>query len=829
MKIRPIRFLFAQVASVLAALAIAQFCWGQGNTATTRTNNPDGSTTVTTTTTYSDGSTTTETTYDKDGYDAGTVRTDVQTKDGETTTTITRYDGNGHEIGKTVTRTDKDGNTTVTSYDANGHQTDTSTLPPFKYKPDWKIGLDYKVPPDWRYLPKQNTENQNSANPAPPKAGTTRVSNADGTTITTVNIFSDGWIITVTKYDKDGHDIGTTRTDVQTKEGQTTTTTTKWDGNGHETGKTIERGEAHGSKIIITYDGKGNETGRKTIPKGQEPATSAGQNQASSQSRVDALRSGGVTPSPGQEFKQTIEGMSVRHTFYCDEQQQHGRGEAGKDFQPVEEQLKRGCDQLRKQAQEKKQIPQPQGPSTPTAVGLVIPAQATGQISGIVTTDPKRYQGIPGLQVINAIVPLQKGSDGKPSLQNLKVDTGDHVLQPADEGITFKVPASGTVMRSGGTMEISGREITLLPSGNREAVSQIVVRARPDAESSKPAPYSVDLKGGPVLTTSPACLPNNVTAVHGAGRFSGDANKLLVSFAGEAVTPIAASKDVFFFQVPATAHEGASDLVFADEGPNGWFAASTTVRVYQLQTGIANPNLHRGLRTTGTVGFRGGLKKPEATSGVDAQPLTTPYATNVFYDPDLINLAEIQKQVPDFHLPQPGQQGFTLLSIQNRTPGIISIDGFKGATRSWYLSDDSLPFNTQLGIKAIADGGFDIGVIAQPFYPPVRFEEYQLPNQAQIVPQEKPKPPAAPKPEPEPVPVSVSPPPPEPPLPGCKIVDQTALKPYCHNGVVVNVEAFLWECPPAGDYLVTTVETTTIAACTPGMPQVPPKPPKPPK
>ncbi|MDQ2977393.1 MAG: hypothetical protein M3R69_18525, partial [Acidobacteriota bacterium] len=69
----------------------------QGNTTTTRTNNPDGSTTVTTATTYKDGSTTTTTNYDKEGHDAGSTTVDKQTKDGETTTTTTTRDGNGHE------------------------------------------------------------------------------------------------------------------------------------------------------------------------------------------------------------------------------------------------------------------------------------------------------------------------------------------------------------------------------------------------------------------------------------------------------------------------------------------------------------------------------------------------------------------------------------------------------------------------------------------------------------------------------------------------------------------------------------------------------------
>jgi hypothetical protein len=124
-------FVFARTVALLTLLL--GFAGGhasaQSNSATTRTQNPDGSTTVTTTTTYKDGSTTTVTTYDKDGHDAGTTRTDVQTKDGETTTTTIHYDGSGHETGRTVARKDRDGNQTVTSYDAQGHEVGTTKVP----------------------------------------------------------------------------------------------------------------------------------------------------------------------------------------------------------------------------------------------------------------------------------------------------------------------------------------------------------------------------------------------------------------------------------------------------------------------------------------------------------------------------------------------------------------------------------------------------------------------------------------------------------------------------------------------------------------------------
>jgi hypothetical protein len=301
------------------ALALFQqsSAFAQANTTTTRTNNPDGTATVTTTTTYKDGSTTNETNYDKDGHDAGSTRTDVQTKDGETTITITRYDGNGHETGKTITRIDKNGNSTITNYDAQGHETGTITLPRFEYKPDFKLGLDYKFKYSLRDWPKPDSKTQTGANSPPGASGTTRVINDDGTTtITTVMLFKDGWTVTVTKYDKDGHDAGTTQTGIQSKDGTTTTTTTKYDGSGHETGKTIERAAADGSKTVTTYDGEGHETGRTTVPAGQKDAPKSVQSSLEGFVVPDDVHDRqpftfGVPEGSGQISIQTLNGVVV--------------------------------------------------------------------------------------------------------------------------------------------------------------------------------------------------------------------------------------------------------------------------------------------------------------------------------------------------------------------------------------------------------------------------------------------------------------------------------------------------------------------------------------
>jgi len=924
---------------------------GQSNTATTRTNNADGSTTVTTTTTYKDGSVTTETTYDKDGHDAGTVRTDIQTKDGDTTTTITKYDGNGHETGKTVTRVDKDGNTTVTNYDGNGNPTNTSSLPPFKWKPDWKIGLDYKVPPEIRYLriPKPETQT------APGAAGTSRVTKPEGTTVTTVTIFNDGWIITITKYDKDGHDAGTTRTDVQTKDGLTTVTTTRWNGSGIETGKTVERDEAGGSTTTITYDGNGHETGRATVPRSEaqnqsspapkpkpqgltredekniqkalNPEQSSGKTSGQTLGGAPSQNASGPWPPPPEKcppcesyWTEMMEGskghpgaMDTNVYFEC--VQKHCRdGDPGtrahtstqtsagqqpakpqgltpEDEKRIQKALNpdqtpgsatgqntsgqtsapaggfQGCqgeqcknhtqtsagrespladpsltiedtialmimkmmkdldEKIKQQSRQQNQQTSPSPAMTESIVGIVTPThrQKDKPFSGSLTTDPKQYQGIPGLHVQEVKVPLLVGGDGKPTLQGLMVDTGNGILQklglPLSSSSYFFVPlmpgtrphlvaastfsstgdtGSGlpgtTTQNAGGTntgqavgQPAQGPTTGQVPAGGQATISQqggqITIQPGPPPDGvqqpsvinlqplgNPPVPVTLDVPGDWGIThpwdqpeqpinaqnlatftpasgyqgllgqlalqsfiTDPVCLPGHVTAVHGAGKFSGDAYKLHVSFGGEPVNPIAASTDGFFFQVPANAQEGPAQLVFADQGPQGWFAASATIGVLQLHTGIANPNLHRGLHTTGTVGLTGGgytgFKPPANQPGHEPFKISAERSQykNVFYDPELVNLTDLQKQVPDFHPPETGQPGFIFLSIQNRTPNIISIDGFKGNIRSWYLPPDSLPFNTQLGIKAIADGAFDIGIIAQPLFQLLPVQVYQVP------------------------------------------------------------------------------------------------------
>jgi hypothetical protein len=324
--------------------------------------------------------------------------------------------------------------------------------------------------------------------------------------------------------------------------------------------------------------------------------------------------------------------------------------------------------------------------NTVSTIGMVVPARSSGVVSGTITVHPDEYKGIPGIQVFTTSVPLVTGDDGKPSLDQLMVDAGGK-LQPANEPVVFQA----------GDQKV----INFLPSGTPGAHVSLPLIFQP--RQSAPGAHEI--------TTSPTCFPGSVVAVHGAGRFSGDAGKMLVSVGGTPVTPIAANQDGFFYRVPANVPKSVNDLMFVDVPSSGLLAASAQVAVMTLTTGVAQSVLHKGQKTEGIVGLDADGIPPEAWQG------------NVAADPDLVDLAELRKRVPDFEPPHAGQPGTILLAILNRSPQTISIADFKGLVKFYSLNQKSLPFKTRLGIRAQGDGGFDIGVIAQAFLAPERCQE----------------------------------------------------------------------------------------------------------
>ena len=763
---------------------------GQSNTTTTRTTNPDGSTTVTTTTTYSDGSTTTTTTYDKNGNDAGTTRTDVQTKDGTTTTTVTKYDGKGHETGKTVKRVDKDGKTTITEYDGNGNVIEPTWKPG---KPDFKLEPKYNVPDGLKAAGSQSSpglQTQNQTTPQPKPQGLTpedqekirKALNPDQTPNSAAAQNSSAQAPASVPGHPDWHMLPCPECADAWRE-------------------VLEysRSESSGNPY---YTGAGEHFYRLYLECVKKHCPELNPEQ---QRQTNNCPTGmHCTPCPAEEKCENPKVSNCptgMHCFPCypDEKCEGATQTSAGPESPladpnlnVEDKvtlmlmliMKHMDEKIKQQAQQ-----QNQGTSTPptmteSIVGIVTPShrQNDKPFSGSITTDPKQFQGIPGLQVQEVKLKLVIGSDGKPMLQLLLVDTGDGILQPAQQAINFNywmqplqpgaqprlvppAPFNGNPGTStgaqNGPVPNGGKTEPTNPGGQQLQLTlhqpggpPVTVPVNPTLTITGDRIYhrgergkftvqsdvegDMTLSGGEPkiklderkvdvgvpassnrITTNPVCQPGKVTAVHGPGQFSGDASRLLVSLNGEPVSPIAATTDGFFVQLPPTLQPGQAQLLFTDQGPNGWFAASTTINVLRVQTGIANPNLHRGLHTTATVGLSmggyTGFKAPQTRQGEQ---------NDVFVDPDLVSLTELQKQVPDFHPPEKAQQGFIALSIQNRTPGIISIDG--GNMRTWYLKADSLPFNTQLGIKAIADGGFDIGVIAQPLFPLVRMQQYRV-------------------------------------------------------------------------------------------------------
>ena len=77
-------------------------------------------------------------------------------------------------------------------------------------------------------------------------------------------------------------------------------------------------------------------------------------------------------------------------------------------------------------------------------IGVVMPTdtRAGDQVSATVVTNPKAYEGVPGLQVAQATLPLTRDAQGVATLSGVVVETGNNKLQSAEGGILVEVARS---------------------------------------------------------------------------------------------------------------------------------------------------------------------------------------------------------------------------------------------------------------------------------------------------------------------------------------------------------------------------------------------------
>ncbi|HEV3117091.1 MAG TPA: hypothetical protein VGY58_08575, partial [Gemmataceae bacterium] len=341
-------------------------------------------------------------------------------------------------------------------------------------------------------------------------------------------------------------------------------------------------------------------------------------------------------------------------------------------------------DRKTKQAESRSAPPPAQQSSSTATVGVVLPAGASGEISGIVTDEPKRYSGVPGLQVVEIPVQLATGGNGKPTLEGLQVSTGGGQPQSARDPIVCPPGAQNTV--------------TLTPSGN------------PQAAVTRPLNITQKTASGAAGTTAPPiCERGRVAVVHRT--LQGDSTRTLLALGDMPITPAAENQDAAYFLIPDDSRPGLTHINVAE----GSEVSSVPVCVLALAASVDQPSLHKNQETNVHVHISGPEELPDE-------------AWRAGYSPDLVDLAQLHALVPGFQPPGPGEPGIVYVFMQNLSPDVITMEGAQGQTRVFALSRESFPFSWTGKVRAIRDGKFNIHVLVVPFLAEVPGQQFQFQN-----------------------------------------------------------------------------------------------------
>jgi hypothetical protein len=187
--------------------------------------------------------------------------------------------------------------------------------------------------------------------------------------------------------------------------------------------------------------------------------------------------------------------------------------------------------------------------SVVTLAGIVLPSDAHPgeQVSGTIVKEPKRYDRIPGLQVVKMEVPLNRGEDGEASFQGVVVDLGDGQRQRAQDGLKVRIPDGATHIPI--IVKIAERPQFVverdIPISVERSVEKLVITGT--------------LRG---YKTSPVCLDGDLRVIHGP--FSGDSHATTIEAGGHAVQIVAETPRAVYWQLLSGAPIGTQRIALHD-------------------------------------------------------------------------------------------------------------------------------------------------------------------------------------------------------------------------------------------------------------------------
>jgi hypothetical protein len=279
-------------------------------------------------------------------------------------------------------------------------------------------------------------------------------------------------------------------------------------------------------------------------------------------------------------------------------------------------------------------------------VGVVLPSEIIPgtSISGSVTLDPKRFEGIPALRVVQTETPLPLDADGHPTLQSMLVTVGSEKPRPAEDGFTSSLPSD--------TSKLSVRLNTM---DGTSPLLNTSVSTNPTPSSEKP-PSEVRPQD---FTTPVACAPNSAQVIHGS--FSGDSRVTQVTVDDVPAQIIAETSHAVYWSLPEGTQPGSHHLRVRD----GSHGAAFMVTVISLEMSADRLTLARGESTAFRVVVRGLTDLPPSSWRANGRS-------------ELADETKLASSAPSFHLPQAGEDGALLLTLRNGSPTTVSIPNWHG-------------------------------------------------------------------------------------------------------------------------------------------------------
>lgn len=334
-----------------------------------------------------------------------------------------------------------------------------------------------------------------------------------------------------------------------------------------------------------------------------------------------------------------------------------------------------------------------QATATTQLVGLVYDRDSRpgDQVTVSLTTDPKKYENIPALGVIEMKVPANSGATVQSTLQGLVIDLGDGRQQPASQPLTIQIAQNSPSVPVRVSQQGNSRPVAQSSMPITQGQSNITV-----ANTGKPSDF----------TTPP--LAQTMSVIHGP--LSGDGNATRIAVDNQRASVVTETPRSVYFDLPTNTPVGSHTLTLEDNGRNAQFPIVNMSLLMQAD----QLTLQRGQSTNYNATIRLG-QTPDSVwqSGGGASP-------------ELTNVSRIQALAPNFHIPQAGEPGVILLRIENASRDTVSIRPSQNEVVTRVLHKDDFQ-NNQFTVSGVIQskksGGFVLNGLAEAFFAPIPGQE----------------------------------------------------------------------------------------------------------